>query len=160
MTEIDKSKPAGVSRRTVTKAMAWSVPAIAVAATTPMAAASCIPQVGVAPGSCKKANASSYYLILDLEGDPTCDAPIDCTGQVFALRYAGNNEIFWGAENGPPTAFGTGISICNINPANFIEAYVSISCINNGAPFWTPYTIDMPQISNGKCVDDPTFCPG
>lgn len=41
MSEIEETAPrAGVSRRTVTKAMAWSVPVIAVAATVPMAAAS------------------------------------------------------------------------------------------------------------------------
>jgi len=38
MTENDQ--PVGVNRRTVTKAMAWAVPAVAVAATVPYAAAS------------------------------------------------------------------------------------------------------------------------
>jgi hypothetical protein len=37
--------PSGVSRRTVTKAMAWSVPVIAVAGTAPSAAASLVPCV-------------------------------------------------------------------------------------------------------------------
>ncbi|GLI27198.1 hypothetical protein ARHIZOSPH14_14400 [Agromyces rhizosphaerae] len=43
MTEIDNSgvdQPKGISRRTVTKAMAWSVPAVAVAASVPAYAAS------------------------------------------------------------------------------------------------------------------------
>lgn len=38
MTDIEQ--PKGVSRRTVTKAMAWAVPAVAVAASVPVAAAS------------------------------------------------------------------------------------------------------------------------
>lgn len=37
---MTENEPAGVSRRTVTKAMAWAVPAVAVAATVPYAAAS------------------------------------------------------------------------------------------------------------------------
>lgn len=44
MSEIEEpAPPAGVSRRTVAKAMAWSVPVIAVAATVPSAAASAPP---------------------------------------------------------------------------------------------------------------------
>lgn len=40
MTEIEPQQPGGVSRRTVTKAMAWAVPVIAVAAPVPAFAAS------------------------------------------------------------------------------------------------------------------------
>lgn len=40
MSEIQGAEPNGVSRRNVTKAMAWAVPAIAVAATVPYASAS------------------------------------------------------------------------------------------------------------------------
>jgi hypothetical protein len=168
MADIERPDNSGVSRRTVTKAMAWAVPAVAVAATAPIAAASCIPQFGIAAGSCKKANASSYYLIFDLNGDPTCTAPPECddTAVVYALRYKGNQNIFWGATNNPaPTPVGTGITVCGINPANFIQAYVSSPCINNGEPFWTDSAngyvddgIAMPQVSTGKCTDDPTFC--
>jgi hypothetical protein len=63
MTEIDASKPAGVSRRTVTKAMAWSVPAIAVAATVPTMAASPCVQFTLGPNSCKTAGNPFLYLI-------------------------------------------------------------------------------------------------
>jgi len=38
--DVESAEPSGVSRRTVTKAMAWAVPAIAVAATVPTAVAS------------------------------------------------------------------------------------------------------------------------
>lgn len=67
MTEINQS--AGMSRRTVTKAMAWAVPAVAVAATVPIAAASeiiTVSQAGPAcklPGnSCNNAGYSKGYL--------------------------------------------------------------------------------------------------
>ncbi|MEI5583938.1 MULTISPECIES: hypothetical protein [unclassified Agromyces] len=53
MAEIDQPEQTGVSRRTVTKAMAWAAPVVAIAATTPLAAASCIPTVSLGPGSCK-----------------------------------------------------------------------------------------------------------
>ncbi|REJ08025.1 hypothetical protein DY023_01815 [Microbacterium bovistercoris] len=43
----------GISRRTVTKAMAWAVPAVAVASTIPMAAASEIITVSEAGDACK-----------------------------------------------------------------------------------------------------------
>jgi len=50
MSEVEEQSPTGVSRRTVAKAMAWTVPAIAVAATVPLAAASdrtCLPIDGI-----------------------------------------------------------------------------------------------------------------
>lgn len=43
MSDFEEQKPSGVSRRTVTKAMAWAAPVIAVAATVPFAAASELP---------------------------------------------------------------------------------------------------------------------
>ena len=38
--DVERAQETGISRRTVAKAVAWSVPAIAVAATVPIAAAS------------------------------------------------------------------------------------------------------------------------
>lgn len=160
MAEMESGQPAngGISRRTVAKGMAWAVPAMAVAATVPFAAASCVPTVGLAPGSCKKANVNSYYLLFNLSGDPTCDAPITCTGETYALRYKGNQNIFWGSTDNPePVPFAAGITVCGMQAnANYIQAYVSVSCINGGEPFWTG-DIGMPQVSTGKCTD-PTFC--
>ena len=40
MSELDQPTPKGISRRTVAKAMAWSVPVVAVAAAVPAYAAS------------------------------------------------------------------------------------------------------------------------
>ncbi|MEJ1089332.1 hypothetical protein WDU99_13505 [Microbacterium sp. Mu-80] len=42
MNDVERASKQGISRRTVAKAMAWSAPAIAVAATVPVAAASCV----------------------------------------------------------------------------------------------------------------------
>jgi len=55
MTEIENApEPSGVSRRTVTKAMAWAVPAIAIATPVPASAASpCTPVISFGGRSCK-----------------------------------------------------------------------------------------------------------
>lgn len=55
MSELDNAErePKGITRRTVTKSMAWAVPVIAVAATVPSAAATCIPTVDLTDRSCK-----------------------------------------------------------------------------------------------------------
>ncbi|MEJ1088250.1 hypothetical protein WDU99_07975 [Microbacterium sp. Mu-80] len=49
---MSENEQSGVSRRTVTKAMAWAVPAVAVASTVPMAAAS-LPPVSLNGTFCK-----------------------------------------------------------------------------------------------------------
>ncbi|KHK99316.1 hypothetical protein LK09_03305 [Microbacterium mangrovi] len=51
--ESGASTPQGVSRRTVTKAMAWAVPAVAVAAAAPAFAASGKPPIISAGAACK-----------------------------------------------------------------------------------------------------------
>lgn len=54
MGELEDAVSSGVSRRTVTKAAAWAVPVIALAATVPQAAASvCTPVITFGAGSCK-----------------------------------------------------------------------------------------------------------
>ncbi|MEJ1090731.1 hypothetical protein [Microbacterium istanbulense] len=50
----------GVSRRTVTKAMAWAVPVMAVASTVPLAAASYVP-VTLTGIACKEPGNPKYY---------------------------------------------------------------------------------------------------
>lgn len=53
MSELEEPTSTGTSRRTVTKAIAWSVPVIALAATVPAAAASEIVTVSQAGDACK-----------------------------------------------------------------------------------------------------------
>lgn len=53
MSEHEEPTPTGISRRTVTKAMAWAVPVIAIAGPVPAFAASGGPPSGVALGACK-----------------------------------------------------------------------------------------------------------
>lgn len=53
MSELQEPTPTGISRRTVTKAMAWAVPVVAIAAPVPAFAASGGPPTGVFNGACK-----------------------------------------------------------------------------------------------------------
>lgn len=53
MVDNDATPSDGISRRTVTKAMAWAIPAMTVAATVPIAAASEIVTVSEAGDACK-----------------------------------------------------------------------------------------------------------
>ena len=58
MSELDQPTPKGISRRTVAKAMAWSVPVVAVAAAVPAYAASGSPPV-ITPGTACKSPGNS-----------------------------------------------------------------------------------------------------
>jgi hypothetical protein len=53
MSELEQPAPKGISRRTVAKAMAWSVPVVAVAAAVPAYAASGSPPIIIAGTACK-----------------------------------------------------------------------------------------------------------
>jgi len=92
MGEVDNT--GGVSRRTVTKAMAWAVPAVAVAATVPGAAASCVPVIVIDPGqSCKTANVNNYKLVFKFSADCTPEA---CEGQIIRIQAkTGGNPELW-----------------------------------------------------------------
>jgi hypothetical protein len=64
MSELEEPTPTGISRRTVTKAMAWAVPVIAIAAPVPAFAASGGPPSGVFGGACKlSGNSCGEYFV-------------------------------------------------------------------------------------------------
>lgn len=153
---MSESEQGGVSRRTVTKAMAWAVPAVAVASTVPMAAASCIPVPVVLDTSCKKANESSYKLFFALGGED-CDGTSTCTGTIDKIYEAtGQGRTLF---TGPSPADGaTPILICDAaNMSNKVMVTASIDCVNGGAPM--DYEVTMPQFNsaNSTCADS-NFC--
>ncbi len=78
MSDLEEPKP-GISRRTVAKAAAWSVPAIALAVSTPAYAAS--PGFLTVTGDgCKlPGNATDVYKGYAFEGSITNDSPADVT---------------------------------------------------------------------------------
>ena len=107
MSDIEEPKP-GVSRRTVAKAMAWSVPAVALAVPAPAYAASGSPP-GVAVGTaCKLPGASADKKCADL--------------------FAGLPGL------NPDKAFAIPLLVCN-NTGKDIVLKPSISIASSGLPF-------------------------
>lgn len=155
---VDNANPSdGISRRTVTKAMAWAVPAMTVAATVPIAAASCVPEPVVNPDtSCKKANAKSYKIYFTLGGED-CDGPSGCTGTITKIYEAtGGGATLW--TGSIPADGSQPAIICDANNmSNNVWVTASIDCVNGGAS--QDYLVDMPQFTsaNSTCVDT-TFC--
>ena len=96
--DLGQSEPRGVSRRTVTKAMAWSVPVIAVASASPAFAASCIPTLSLSPRSCKCPGQSTCdpfgYNLYICAGGTTCpNSSITLTVKRVVKRNSG--DILW-----------------------------------------------------------------
>lgn len=157
MVDNVETTSSGISRRTVTKAMAWAVPAMTVAATVPIAAASCVPAPVIdVNSSCKKANAKSYKLYFTLGGED-CDGPINCTGTITQVREStGQGAVLW--TGSVPADGSTPILICDANNmGNYIMVTASIDCVNNGVP--QEYQVSMAQFNsaNNTCADT-TFC--
>ena len=80
MTEFEPQQPTGISRRTVTKAMAWAVPVIAVATPVPAFAAS-RGILDLSGGGCKLPGNSSVFkgYVFKLTARNTTAAPITVT---------------------------------------------------------------------------------
>ena len=72
MSELEQPTPSGISRRTVTKAMAWAIPVVAVAAPVPAFAGASQGTVTLTGEACKLPGESS--------------APYDSNGAVYLFR--------------------------------------------------------------------------
>ncbi|MBN8205325.1 hypothetical protein JF550_05080 [Microbacterium esteraromaticum] len=125
---MSETEQNGISRRTVTKAMAWAVPAVAVASTVPTAAASCIPTISLGPGSCKcpgqSTNSPWYYFLRVCAGGTAC--PIGSLTITITKVVSNSGITIWqGSEQ-------VGVDGCVIiqgsssNSANFLDIYYSI----------------------------------
>lgn len=126
----------GVSRRTVTKAMAWAVPAVAVAATVPIASASCIPTISISQRSCKCPGKSSqnlpwhYYLEI-CAGGTTC--PLG-NSVVTITRIVTNSGVqIWTGSQTINSASGCVLIEGNSsNSANWLDIYFSVNGVPQG----------------------------
>ncbi|GGI46704.1 hypothetical protein BCL57_001103 [Agromyces flavus] len=104
MAEIDPTEQTGVSRRTVTKAMAWAAPVVAIAATAPLAAASCIPTVTLGPGSCKCPGQSTdlpwHYFLKICAGGVACpeSSAVLVITKVYTKANAQPRTIWQGSQ--------------------------------------------------------------
>jgi hypothetical protein len=109
MSDLEEPK-SGVSRRTVTKAMAWSVPAIALAVPAPAYAASpCIPVVTLGNLSCKCPGQSTgdpwgYFLQFCASDAAGCDLP---PGSTIEITGVFSNT---GGPGGTPLTPGAGVT--------------------------------------------------
>lgn len=133
-----------VSRRTVTKAMAWAVPAVAVATTVPYAAASCVPTtLTVDPtGSCKRSNGNDYVLTLIVRGND-CTAT-GCTGTITKIvEKTGQHATIWEGSK----SLGEGIVICDANNmASSVWVYATLSCLSTPPAGY--FEVSMPTLSS------------
>lgn len=120
----------GVSRRTVTKAMAWAVPVVAVAATVPTASASvCDPVFSFAQGSCKcpgvGQNVKQYYLRICVSNVAGCPNPTPgspTTLYIWSIRNNSNAPgVLTPAEGGFPISINieSGSGCASVLPRRF-----------------------------------------
>jgi hypothetical protein len=101
-----------ISRRTIAKGAAWSVPVVAVGAATPaMAASGCIPDVQIVmEGSykCCSGQPKDMQLVLQFADSDTCTVPAGTRWCIDQIQLGtDHNPIVWTGEfcgevNGPP----------------------------------------------------------
>lgn len=141
-----------ISRRTVAKGVAWSVPAVAVASAAPMAAASpttCIPVVTINPDkSCKEADQKNYLLNLVLKD--SCGKDLTCSAVITAVKDKANNDsgrikTYW--EGILPIPSPEGVLVCN---ADSMPAKVWITGTTDCPDIESPFNreITMPNVQN------------
>ena len=132
--ENDQAKPTGVTRRTLVKSAAWSVPVIAFAAPVPAYAASpCTPSTnfdGLTPGNQVQTSIVFYNSL----NQPT--------GVTASIAYASNGQ------GGDSTPGGTGtVAATSTNPSwNYIEIEM-LSELNAGD--WVTLTLTLSQAVSG-----------
>jgi len=155
MSDLEQPQSSGVSRRTVTKAMAWAVPAIAIATPAPAFAASCIPSVTFNNGaSCKCPGQSTnlgwgYYLTICVAA--TCPGQ---TGTVTIIGIENNSGKPVVPLDGVYPEIGVGG--CAALEAYFSESSASKLIITfeyNGATYTTdeiPAPPDCPESGTGN----------
>lgn len=150
-----KASGARPSRRSVVKGAAWAVPAIAVAATVPMASASCVPQAAVDPSqSCKKASAKTYRLVFFVANscDPT-NPEYGCSIVINAIyESTGKGNPLWVAGQGGDGSATNPIYICNAtNMAATTIVNATITC--NGTTYPAQdYPVTMPQYTSANSL--------
>ena len=157
MSDIENIEPEkkGVSRRTVTKAMAWAVPVIAIATPVPAFAASGGPP-GVAVGvACKlpggsNANCSNVVGIPGISGTK---------GFAIPLRITNNTDkpivlqpsITIASSGLPFTVVGISPAYCTVIPVNGVVDVIVYANSDNSAN--TPVTLDVTVPWGHDCDD-------
>lgn len=159
MSDLEQPQPSGVSRRTVTKAMAWAVPAIALAAPVPAFAASCIPTIIVDPDkSCKAAGQDQNYALYFLVSGSCPGVP--CTGVISAVWPNTGSEpnYYFGPGGSHPADGVTPMYLCEVdNMTSKMWVTATITCGANATT--ADYLINMPNFNSaGNTCATPPVC--
>ena len=165
--DYEDSERSGVSRRTVTKAMAWAVPAIAVATAAPAFAASpqCVDISLDDAASCKSPgqsgpNAFFYHLVVCFQNTCTTGGPIEVV--ITGAETVSGTEIpnFMGSfelePGGAPVCLTA--DFCGDNSAGAILISGTINGVpidNSGAQ--SPGRVAVPP-NLDECEDAPLQC--
>ena len=123
-----------ISRRTIARGAAWSVPVVAVGAATPaMAASQCQPTLTLAPGSCKcpgqSTNSSWGYFIkvCALDGNSCGGTAEDPTQITITSIVSNSNQVVWSGNATFNFPNCTDVLIgSSSNSANFLDIYYSV----------------------------------
>lgn len=166
MSDIEQQK--GVSRRTVTKAMAWAAPAVAVAATIPIAAASvCEPIFSYGGGSCKCPgegnNVKQYYLSICASDASGCPLGANDTIYVWKVKNVSGADTLTPA-GGFPVAIpisqsGDGCSTSQRydwipepnNSAGKLAFFYNFSSMSDAGAVWSDFIAAPPDCDDEKC---------
>ncbi|GAA4374219.1 hypothetical protein [Agromyces bauzanensis] len=160
MADIDRPEQTGISRRTVTKAMAWAVPVVAVTATAPLAAASCIPTAVLGPGSCKCPGQSTdlpwHYFLKICAGGTAC--PSGSAVLVITKVYTkAQSEVIW--QGSEEVATGECVTVEGFadNSGHFLEIEYHIKGTTETltAEVGAPPDCDKVEDSIGTCAAPP-----
>ncbi|MHA6509012.1 hypothetical protein [Tessaracoccus sp. Y1736] len=157
---FDSAAP--INRRTVTKGIAWSVPAVAVAGAAPAFATSHCEPILVIDGdlSCKKSGFGSYKLVFKVSGD-NCD-PGACSGTIYEISEntgGPNAKILWESAVGSPADGATPIVICGEetgDSAAYLVVKATIVCGTTTIEFDEP--VKTPQFNSNNGCEDSGFC--
>lgn len=144
-----------VSRRTVTRGIAWTTPVVAIATAAPAFAASCDITLVLDPlQSCKKANANSYRLVFQISAG-ACEVPPGCTATITKVtENTGQATVLY---SGPPVQNGQPLVICNTN--NLSSKVIVTATISCDGGVSKDYLVTVNQFTNNAstCTSD-QFC--
>ncbi|WP_396657420.1 hypothetical protein [Microbacterium sp.] len=166
MSNKDNPQQSGISRRTVAKAMAWSVPVIAVAGTAPAVAASPPPVVPEfnAGTFCKHPGNPKYYHVL-IDFTNNTGAPIEITLGDFTVGATARQAYFsMGGAFSTTATIPVGTSCLYVDAGlfdNSANGSASIGFTYPGSGGTVPITLgtaadnDLPPCGTGADPSDP-----
>lgn len=154
MSELDQPTPKGISRRTVAKAMAWSVPVVAVAAAVPAYAASGSPPIittGTAcksPGSSCKTFDKGYQVPVTIQNpDPTKTIWITAV----TIGSVGDCTNLTTAQSLPATPF-------SVSPGQTINVIFQANASNSANQACTfSFSVTWGHASDGSDLNHPAI---